>query len=399
VIAARLLLILGMLAVVGAVNALMRPNHDRSWHLRPWWLFAMLTGELVFVRFAIRLVVVLLLAAFGALEHRAGVIGAWLVVAAWMGHVVLVFRSLRARSAMRQALAEEAFEPGPRIPVPARRILVGNPYPLPAGVERVETLEFMPGMHLDLYKRAGESGPRPVMLQVHGGSWRGGNRRQQARPLLHTLALNGWIGAAASYPLVPKATIEDQVIALKRAIAWLRNDGVAFGIDPSFVAVTGGSAGAHLASLVALTGGLPEYQPGFEEADTSVQAAVSFYGIYDLLNRNRTRDDWPIIGALMRTHRRDDAARYRASSPLDRITPAAPPFLAIHGTHDSVVSIAESDQFVAALREQSTAPTAYARIPGATHGFDTVYSVRSHLVVAGIVGFLEAIRTGLRAEG
>ena len=66
-IAARLLLILGGLSVVGAVNALIRPNHDRSWHLRPWWLFAMLTAELVPVRFVVRLAAVAMLTAFGAL--------------------------------------------------------------------------------------------------------------------------------------------------------------------------------------------------------------------------------------------------------------------------------------------------------------------------------------------
>jgi len=53
--------------------------------------------------------------------------------------------------------------------------------------------------------------------------------------------------------------------------------------------MSGASAGAHLAALVALTPNDPRYQPGFEEADTHVQAAALFYGVYDLTNRLRAR--------------------------------------------------------------------------------------------------------------
>ena len=54
-----------------------------------------------------------------------------------------------------------------------------------------------------------------------------------------------------------------------------------FGGDPEFVVITGGSAGGHLSSLAALTANDPQFQPEFEEADTRVQAAVPFYGVYD----------------------------------------------------------------------------------------------------------------------
>jgi len=386
-------LILGVLSVVGAVNALAKPNHDRSWHLRPWWLFAMLTAELIPLRFAVRLGLVMGFTALGALDHTAGMIGLWLVVASWLGHLWLLTRAVRARSAMRKSISRPHTGGAARAPAMWPRILAGNPYPVPRDIERIENLEYMPGYALDIYARPG-GGSRPAILQVHGGSWRGGNRRQQARPLLHNMARRGWIGVAPSYPLVPDATIEDQILALKRAIVWLRKDGRAFGVDPSFIAITGGSAGAHLASVVALTGNRPDYQPGLERSDTSIQAAVALYGIYDLLNRNHTRDDWPIVTKLMRSTRREDEQRYRAYSPLDLVSNAAPPFLVIHGTHDSVVSLAESEQLVTALQSVSPTTVDFAHIPGATHGFDTLYSIRSQLVVNGVATFLESARDG-----
>ena len=176
------------------------------------------------------------------------------------------------------------------------RLTSGYPYRLPSNVVLEEDVAYAPGLALDVYRDRPFEGPRPALLQIHGGSWTGGDRRQQARPLLHRLAASGWTCIAASYPLSPAATFPDQLIELKRTIAWMRGpEGAARGIDPAAIVVTGGSAGAHLAALVALTADRPDYQPGFEDADTSVAACIVFYGIYDFLNRNRTRDDWPVI--------------------------------------------------------------------------------------------------------
>jgi acetyl esterase/lipase len=65
---------------------------------------------------------------------------------------------------------------------------------------------------------------------------------------------------------------------LTAAIAWVRERVADYGGNPGFLALTGGSAGGHLTALAALTPNDAEYQPGFEQADTTVQAAVPFYG-------------------------------------------------------------------------------------------------------------------------
>ena len=72
---------------------------------------------------------------------------------------------------------------------------------------------------LDIYHpQEQRDGGFPVLLQVHGGGWRGGNRRQQARPLMDYLASHGWLSAAISYPLSPDATFPDHLVAVKQAI-------------------------------------------------------------------------------------------------------------------------------------------------------------------------------------
>ncbi len=171
-------------------------------------------------------------------------------------------------------------------------------------------------------------------------------------------------------------------------MTWLRTEGPSHGVDPSFIAVTGGSAGGHLAALLALQ------PPGGRRSGVEqfVHAAVPLYGIFDLLNRHGTRDNWPIVAALMRSSPAENEAGYRLASPLDQVGPHAPPFFVLHGESDSLISRGEPENFVDALRATSANPVAYALLPGANHSFDLVYSLRTRHVVNGIHAFLEAMR-------
>jgi acetyl esterase/lipase len=129
---------------------------------------------------------------------------------------------------------------------------------------------------LDVYKPAGDVSGAPVLLQVHGGAWTFGAKDQQGLPLMRHMAARGWVCVAINYRLSPRSPFPAQIIDVKRAITWVREHGEEHGADPAFIAVTGGSAGGHLAALAALTPNEPEYQPGFEDADTTLQAAVPF---------------------------------------------------------------------------------------------------------------------------
>ena len=117
-------------------------------------------------------------------------------------------------------------------------------------------------------------GKAPVLVQVPGGAWIIGMRRPQAYPLMSYLADRGWVCVSLAYRVSPWHTWPDHIVDVKRGLAWVSEHIAEFGGDPDFIAITGGSAGGHLASLAALTPNDPAFQPGFEEADTSVVAAV-----------------------------------------------------------------------------------------------------------------------------
>ena len=136
---------------------------------------------------------------------------------------------------------------------------------------------------LDIWRRPDldRNGRAPVLLQVPGGGWTTGSQRGQAHPLMSHLAQLGWVCVSINYRVSPRSTWPEHVIDVKQAIAWVKAHIAEYGADPDFIAITGGSAGGHLSSLAALTANDPNFQPGFEEADTRVQAAVPFYGVYD----------------------------------------------------------------------------------------------------------------------
>ena len=219
------------------------------------------------------------------------------------GLLWLIGQGIRSRHDVERALTEglhddyvARLDPKPEkadLATPWRQVLMPWEVKHPA-VKRVKDVDYVGDgsvrHRLDVYHPREPGERRPMILQVHGGGWVSGRKQDQGLPLMTHLAARGWVCAAPNYPLSPKATWPEHLIALKRALAWVREHAEEFGGDPSFIAVTGGSAGGHLTAMLGLTGNDPRYQPGFEDADTSVQAAVPFYGAYDLANVLETRE-------------------------------------------------------------------------------------------------------------
>jgi len=395
---ATLLLVVGIAAVVSALNAiaprrgtiLVLPAFLSSWltlELAPWWLFW-------------DVVVTVACVAGGALDERRGWVGLALAVAGAVGLVAIIVKTRRTVVSARHALAEiEIDEDAPAFP----RTHVAFPILMRrrSGVERIRNLVFAEvegkRLRLDVYRPAGTTPGqrRPGILQIHGGGWAIGDKREQGIPLLNHLAANGWVGINANYRLSPKVAFPTHLIDLKRAVAWYRVHAAEYGADPDFLCVTGGSAGGHLTALMALTANEPEYQPGFEGVDTTLTAAVPFYGVYDFTNRLGTWRDRTIQRffepIVMKKRLCDDPDAFRKASPIDLVRPDAPPFFVIHGSRDTLAPVEDARLFVERLRAVSNAPVLYAEMEGAQHAFDIFPSFRTARVIEAVERFLRAV--------
>jgi len=128
------------------------------------------------------------------------------------------------------------------------------------------------------------------------------------------------------------------------------------------------------------------------ESDPPVAGAVTFYGVFDLLNRHGIRDEWPIVAdGLIKADPKKEPLKFREASPIDRVHADAPPFVIIHGFHDSLVPYAESQLFAAALEEASDSPVDLVLLRGASHSFDAIPSIRTQKVVASIADHLDRL--------
>ena len=243
----------------------------------------------------------------------------------------------------------------------------------------------------------------PVLIQVPGGGWVMGDTRHQAYPLMDRLRGAGWVCVPISYRLSPKATWPDHIVDVKRAIGWVKEHIAEYGGDPDFVVITGGSAGGHLSSLAALSANEPEFQPGFEDVDTSVRAGVHFYGVYDLLDWNGhggpAGSVKHIERMVLKSSPTADRERWRRASPLAWAGPDAPPLMLLHGTNDSLVPVDGARRLARALRVASNSPVVYAELPKAQHAFDTYGSVRTLYSVRAVEHFLAYVRAGYVLEG
>jgi acetyl esterase/lipase len=369
-----------------------------------------LTGELALQHIAWQALVTLGFAVAGALESTPGVVGLAVSFASWGLLLASHLRGLRAGQEARLALAPLALVPAADVsPVHG----ASGPFRMRRpGVEWVRDLAYgasLPGDKgrrnlLDVVRPSAPGERRPALLQIHGGGWVIGDKREQGQPLMTHLASRGWVSFAINYRLSPRATFPDHIVDVKRAIRFIREHGAEYGADPDFLCVTGGSAGGHLSALAAVSGNDPRFQPGFESVDTRLAAAVPFYGVYDFLDRFGIRGSQKMEPFLAKTVLKctpdENPELWEAASPIAHVSPEAPPFLLVHGTHDSLVWIEEMRAFQQALAEKSRQPVLVLELLGGQHAFDTFHSPRSAHAVRAVTAFLEHVHAQyLRRRG
>ncbi|MEI7693833.1 MAG: alpha/beta hydrolase [Verrucomicrobiota bacterium] len=237
---------------------------------------------------------------------------------------------------------------------------------------------------LDLYlpknRKAGEKSP--AVLLIHGGGWKEGDKRQ-AREIEFgmTLAKNGFVAASINYALRSDGKFPLNLQDCKNGIRYLRAHADELGIDPERISVMGGSAGGHLALLVAYTADQSNLAPSqpYPGVSDKVSCVVDFYGISNLATRKETDPN----GKPLKIEPLDSTTQsifgstpqdWKKASPVTYVKRDVPPTLILHGKKDTTVDSDQSQELADALKKAG-ATYEIIWLPNAPHSFSFQYAV------------------------
>lgn len=192
-------------------------------------------------------------------------------------------------------------------------------------------------LKLDLVlPKAASDKPRPLVVFIHGGGWRNGDKAGGVSRVVPFVATGNYVGASVGYRLSGEAIWPAQIHDCKAAIRWLRANAGKYGIDPERIGVWGSSAGGHLVNLLGTSGDVKELEGecGSPGASSRVQCVVPFCGPANFLapkrfegGRSPSAVDLLLGGTI--EDKRDLA---KQASPLTYVSRDDPPFLVVHGT-------------------------------------------------------------------
>jgi acetyl esterase/lipase len=244
---------------------------------------------------------------------------------------------------------------------------------------------------VDLYLPIGVEKPLPVIVWLHGGGWRIGNRKLGPN-FRERFAERGFAMVSIEYRLSGEAIFPAQIHDVKASIRWLRSVANEYGLDSGNIGLWGSSAGGHLAALAGTTGKgiLEDFELGYADFTSDVHAVVDGYGPTDFLQmdayinkaiavsvdpesdllhplRNHEDMDSPesqLLGAPIQTV----PERVQEANPITYVKKGTPPFLIMHGLSDTAVAAHQSELLYEALIAKGNEAT-LCLIEGLGHAF------------------------------
>ena len=222
-------------------------------------------------------------------------------------------------------------------------------------------------LELDVYRRDRVMSVAPLVIVIHGGSWRTGNR-SDLPALNNYLASRGYVVATPSYRFAPEFPHPAASQDIGAAISFLKANASQLGIDTTRIVLLGRSAGAQLALL-----------EGYTRSDPSIRGVASLYGPtdqkwgWDNPSDPRVYNSAETLRAFLNGDPTTASDAYRGSSPLNFVGAQTPPTLMIHGTMDPLVSVRQSARLDSALTAAGR-PHLFIELPWATHGCDYVFN-------------------------
>jgi acetyl esterase/lipase len=214
---------------------------------------------------------------------------------------------------------------------------------------------------LDIYTPAKSVSTRDVVVFFYGGSWKLG-RKEEVSFVANALTQRGYVVVVPDYRLVPEVTYPAFVDDTAKAIAWTYRNIATYGGNPRRMFVSGHSAGAYNAMMVALA---PEFLARERLSPSIMQGVIGISGPYDFLPLD-----------YIALHRAFDSAApdLAATQPVNRAAESrgTPPVLLLAGEAETMVPPKNQRNMAAALKKAGK-PVQVKLYPGVRH-LDTLFA-------------------------
>lgn len=230
------------------------------------------------------------------------------------------------------------------VPAAAQAVSIMDPFNLPAamdgGTAKVgDGIAYADGPRhkLDVYAPEQRGAAAPVVFFIYGGGWSRGERGEYEF-VGRALASRGFVAVIADYRLVPEVRYPEFLEDSANALRWVQDNIANYGGDPNRLFLSGHSAGAYNAVMLALDPSfLREY--GVTMPILAVGALSGPYDFYPF-EYNEVREAFGY------------APSPEGTQPINLITSASPPMYLVTGTTDPIVRMQNTDRFAQRLRAQ-----------------------------------------------
>jgi acetyl esterase/lipase len=245
--------------------------------------------------------------------------------------------------------------------------LIETDFPLPDNVKEYKDIIYKTvenkDLKLDIYHQKNISDATPLIIFIHGGAWKKGDKHDYW-PYLIPYAEKGYITATIQYRLTDVAIYPAQLDDVISAINWLQDNADEYHIDKNKIVLVGGSAGGHLAMMAA-----------YSDPSLNIKGIVNLYGPSDLTTPYAR--EIASVQKLIGKSYQEVPELYRMASPVTYISKDMPPTITFQGTLDELVPYEQSDNLDKKIKEAG-ANSYYHKLKGWPHTMDLNVEVNEY---------------------
>jgi len=282
-----------------------------------------------------------------------------------------------------------------------------QPRPVPPDIEALRDLAYADTdnsrQKLDLYlpKARKTNQPLPVIVFIHGGGWKAGDKSSGLGNVSRFVQSGEYAGVSVGYRLTDEARWPAQIHDCKAAIRWIKAHAKEYNLDATKIGVWGTSAGGHLVSHLGTSGDVKELEGTLGkhlDQNSSVTCVVNFFGPENFITMvrqpstvDRTKGQEYPEALLLGGAVPDREAAAKEASPVTHVSKGDAAFFTAHGTKDPLVPYAQGEEIHAALQKAGV-PSLLQEMTNGGHGF------RSPILDERVKQFFDLHLRGVPAE-